>query len=166
MSTPVMTLREQREVFLRATTPGGVERLWLAATFGTLAVAVGLAVFGVVLGDARLGWSAFFTLFMAGGVGEVWYEKRRARLQMRPAIVRNRPAAVRLALYVLQPQFDDIDVLADSEVIEVLADPFMLNAAERDFEFDARLGDARVRYERVNDYVAHLHRWHSDMDVS
>lgn len=167
MPAPIITLREQREVFMRATTPGRVERLWLAAAFGTLAVAVSLAILAFVFADARFAGAAVIVALMAVGVATEWaLPLRRRRLQMRPAIQRNRPAAVRLALYVLQPQFEDIDVLADSEVIEVLADPFTLNAAERDFEFEARLDDARVRYERVDEYTVHLRRWHSDMDVS
>ena len=158
MPAPIITLREQREVFKRATAPGRVERLWLMAAFGILAVAVGLVVLAFIVADARFAWAAVPVALMAGGVATEWaLPLRRRRLQMRPAIERNRPAAVRLALYVFQPQFEDIDVLVDSALIEVFTDPFTLNAAERDFEFDARLDDARVRYERVDEYTAHLH---------
>lgn len=162
MSAPIITLHEQREIFKRATTPGRAERLWLTATFGTLAVAVGLAVLAFVTADARFAWAAVIVALMAVGLATEWaLPLRRRRLQMRQTIERNRPAAVRLALYVLQPQFEDIDVLAGSGVIEVLADPFTLNAAERDFEFEARLDDARVGYERVDECTAHLRDQHA-----
>ena len=166
MPTPVITLHEQREVFARATTPDRNERLFALCAVGLVPVAVVLFVVGVVAHD---GWPALAAMVALALIGFLWErrtETRRKRLSLRPAIERNRPAAVRLALYVLQPQFEDISVLADSRVIEVLADSFTLNAAERDFEFEARLDDARVRYERVDEYTVHLRRWHSDMDVS
>ncbi|GAA2570615.1 hypothetical protein [Microbacterium binotii] len=160
-AAPTMTLRDQREVFALATAPSHAERLLLLGACALIAAAVALSVVGIVAAE---GWLLLAATVAFGAVGFLWErraEMRRGRLRLRPAIERNRPAAVRLALYVLQPQFEDIEVLADSEVIEVLADPFTLNAAERDFEFEARLDDARVRYERVDEYTAHLRDQHS-----
>lgn len=157
MSTSVMTLHEQREVFKRATAPGRTERLCFAAACGLLAVAVGLVFLAVIVADARHAWTAVMVVFAAGGLAECGVEKRRARRRLRPSIEQNQPEAVRIALYVLQPQFEEIGVLVEGGLIEVMADPFTLNAAERDDELDLRLADAWVRYERVDNYTAHLH---------
>lgn len=158
MSTSVMTLHEQREVFKRATAPGRTERLYFAAACGLLAVAVCLVVLAVIVADARHVWAAVIVVLLAVGVAVEWaFPLRRRRLQMRPAIEQNQPEAVRIALYVLQPQFEDIGVLVEGGLIEVMADAFSLNAAERDDDLDLRLADAWVRYERVDEYTAHLH---------
>lgn len=155
-----MRLEEEHEIWERATAPGRLENAALSVARYAAGGAVVMFIVGLVQ-QSLLPYG--LTALLGLAVASVWLciwdvkrgQRRVANSHMWNPVRADLPGATRLAVFVFRPQFEP-RVFDNGQVIEVTLDPFVLNAAERDYEFEDRLDSAQVQYERLDDYTARL----------
>lgn len=155
-----MRLEEEHDIWERATAPGKLENAALSVARCVAGGAVVALIVGLIQQSLLLyGLTALLQLAVALVWLSIWLEKRGQRRiaasRMWNPIRADSPSAVRLAAFIFRPQFEP-RVFDNGQVVEVTLDPFVLNAAERDYEFEDRLDSAQVQYERLDDYTARL----------